>query len=94
MELEGLPQDTLQAVGICSGDTLWLMAPSDQQDPNASFSGRVKPVTAAAIAAPNPLGSVNGHEDERVPSETPAQSSGLSCSEDDAMQHPQQVSCS
>ena len=93
MELEGAGGDTLRAAGICSGDTLWLMTPSDQKDSNASSTGGVTSVTATSPSAPHPHGALQTHENLAAPSEALAPLPTVRNTEDDAVQYPAQVSC-
>lgn len=97
VELEGAGHDTLRAAGICSGDTLWLLAPSDQKDAHSSAVESVKPYIAtssSSAATRDPLGSAQTHETEATPSEASVQLPDLQGYEDGAMQCPTQVSCS
>lgn len=94
MELESAGHDTLRAAGICSGDTLWLMAPSDQTGSDAPFGGTAEPITAdsLSIAAPNPLGAVQTQEN--VALSFKASVPTVCDSEDDAIPSAIQVRCS
>ena len=96
MELAGARGDTLRAAGICSGDTLWLMTPSDQKDSDASSTGNVEPVMTSSLSAAASLllGASHNHEIIAVPPETiAAPLPTVRDFEDDALQYPAQVSC-
>lgn len=92
MELEGTPEDTLQAAGVCSGDLLWVMGPANHKKSDASSDRPGKPNTAMSVpvSAPKPLESATPHENTAEPSEA----SCLSSFAEDAMQMPREVGCS
>lgn len=96
MELEGAGHDTLRAAGICSGDTLWLMAPFTQTGSNAPASETVEPIAAEplSVAAPNPLGTVPTQKKAASSSEASVQVPTMCDSEDDAIPSAIQVKCS
>ena len=96
MELEGAGDNTLQAAGVCSGDTLWLMTPSDQKSSGAPSNKNVEPAVANSFsaAAAHPLGAPQTHEGIAALSEASAQLPTVRDPEDDTVQHPALVRCS